>query len=65
MGMAFLAIGVIPDIAGAFALFIALYAISYFLQNLAPIPPHLSWLQKFILPIYGLQPLVFPQGQPR
>ncbi|MDX5935969.1 MFS transporter [Acidithiobacillus thiooxidans] len=36
MGMAFLAIGVIPDIAGAFALFIALYAISYFFAEFGP-----------------------------
>ncbi len=36
MGMAFLAIGLIPNIAGAFALFIALYAISYFFSEFGP-----------------------------
>ncbi|WP_414041950.1 MFS transporter [Acidithiobacillus sp. M4-SHS-6] len=36
MGMAFLAIGIIPNIAGDFAVFIALYAVSYFFAEFGP-----------------------------
>lgn len=36
MGMAFLTIGIIPDITGDFAVFIALYAVSYFFAEFGP-----------------------------
>lgn len=36
MGMAFLTIGIIPDISGDFAVFMALYAVSYFFAEFGP-----------------------------